>query len=241
MAAEFIMPKRIISGEGGLGPRLIPDLAVLDPVLTLTVPPGVTAATGIDALTHGIEAYTSRKAQPLSDTFALSAVGRIFAHLRRAYRHGDDPEARNQMALAALEAGIAFNNASVTLVHGLSRPIGTLFHVPHGVSNAMLIAPCLRFAIPGAVERFVRMAQVIGVHQPEMSDVEAALALVGAVADLCADLKIPTLKEYGVDATEFFANIDKMAEDALASGSPANTRLRPEKMDIIAIYQSLWQ
>src|SRR5699024_3255603 len=110
----------------------------------------VTAATGLDALCHCVEAFTSRKAQPMSDTFALSAVKRIFAYLPVCFRDGENEEAREQMSLAALEAGIAFNNASVTLIHGMSRPIGALFHVPHGLSNAMLMEECLAYALSGA-------------------------------------------------------------------------------------------
>ena len=121
------------------GKVLMPDLAVIDPQFTMTAPPKITAATGLDALCHAVEAYTSRKAQTLSDTFALSAVKRIFRYLAPAFHDGRNEEARIQMSVAALEAGIAFNNASVTLIHGMSRPIGALFHVAHGLSNAMLL------------------------------------------------------------------------------------------------------
>lgn len=117
----------------------MPDYAIIDPQFTMTAPPKITAATGLDALTHAAEAYTSKLAQPLSDTFALSAIKRIFKYLPVAFHDGKNVEAREQMSIAALEAGIAFNNASVTLVHGMSRPIGALFHVAHGLSNAMLL------------------------------------------------------------------------------------------------------
>ena len=117
------------------GKVLMPDLAIIDPQFTMTAPPRITAATGLDALCHAVEAYTSNKAQTLSDTFALSAVKRIFRYLPRAFHNGQDEEARVGMSIAALEAGIAFNNASVTLIHGMSRPIGALFHVAHGLSN----------------------------------------------------------------------------------------------------------
>lgn len=223
------------------GAVLMPVLAIVDPELTLSTPPKVTAATGLDALTHAVEAYTSLKAQPLSDIFALSACKRIFANLKKAYHNGADMEARNQMALASLEAGIAFNNASVTLVHGMSRPIGALFHVAHGVSNAMLLVNCMKFAAPGAEERLADIAKEIGIFQPKMTDQEAAQAVIDEIADLCQDLQIPTLDEYGVDREEFFNYIDKMAEDALVSGSPDNTRRKPSKNDVVELYQTLWQ
>lgn len=222
------------------GASLIPVLAIVDPALTVSSPPKVTAATGVDALTHALEAYTSRKAQPLSDTFALSACKRIFTHLRRAYHDGNDLEARNQMALGSLEAGIAFNNASVTIVHGMSRPIGALFHVPHGVSNAMLIAECLKFAMDGAPAKFAELAKAAGFYQVGMTDKEAAATLIKEITLLCQDLNIPTLAEYGVDREVFFRSIDKMAADALVSGSPDNTVRKPTKEDIVKIYQDLW-
>ncbi|MCY6483060.1 iron-containing alcohol dehydrogenase [Clostridium aestuarii] len=223
-----------------MGPTLIPKLSVVDAELTMTAPSNVTAATGIDALTHAVEAYTSRKAQPLSDTFALSAIKRIFGNLRQVCKNGKDFEARNQMSLGALEAGIAFNNSSVTIIHGMSRPIGALFHVPHGISNAVLIGECLEFAIEGATERFADIAKVIGIYKDGMSDMEAAKELVAEIKKLCKDIEIPTLEEYGIDEDEFLTNIDKMANDALASGSPANTIRQPEKEDVMDIYKKLW-
>ena len=111
------------------GASLLPDCAIVDPLYTITAPKGITAATGLDALTHSVESYTSKKAQPLTDTFAMSAVKRIFKYLPEAYKDGKNVKARTEMSYAAFEAGVAINNASVTLVHGMSRPIGALFHV----------------------------------------------------------------------------------------------------------------
>lgn len=223
------------------GPSLIPALAIIDSQMTKTVPSHVTAATGIDALTHAIEAYTSKLANPLSDTFALSAAERIFKYLRKAYKNGDDLKAREEMALGALEAGIAFNNSSVTIIHGMSRPIGALFHVPHGISNAMLIVKCLKFVVEGGPSYFADIAKKINLYHKGITDTEASKSLVDEVESLCRDINIPTLKEYGINKDEFFANIEKMAEDALASGSPANTRKQPTKEDIVQIYKSLWE
>ena len=223
------------------GDALMPNLAIIDPQFTITAPPAITAATGLDALTHAIEAYTSVKAQPMTDVFALSAVKRIFKYLSDAFFKGDDVEAREEMSLAALEAGVAFNNASVTIVHGMSRPIGALFHVPHGISNAMLLKECLTFALDGAYDRFEDLAYAIGVANPECSAEENANAFLKEVESLCEELKVPTLEEYGIDRTEFFARMDKMADDALISGSPANTRKTVAKADILAIYEKLWK
>ena len=221
------------------GPALIPDVAVVDPSFTYTAPPAVTAATGLDALCHAIEAYTSRLAQPLTDPLALSATRRILTYLPRAYRDGGDEEARHQMALAALEAGVCITNSSVTLIHGLSRPIGALFHVSHGLSNAMLLPACLKFALDGAMSRFADLARMAGVCQ-SAGDKEAAGDLLAAVEALCRVCEIPTPAKYGLDKATFYFAMDKMADDALASGSPGNTRKPVTRADCLAIYQSLW-
>lgn len=222
------------------GPALMPDLAIIDPALSLSTPMNITASTGLDALTHSIEAYTSKKAQPLTDTLALSAVQRIFENLPIVYRDGSNLKAREEMSIAALEAGIAFNNSSVTLVHGMSRPIGALFHVPHGISNAMLLDVCLRYALPGAFERFASLGRIIGVAGSTTSDEKAANLFLEAVKSLCQICEIPTLKSYGIDRDAFYAQIEKMSADAMASGSPSNTRQAIDKDAIQALYAQLY-
>ena len=222
------------------GADLMPSVAIVDPRFTMTAPAKITAATGLDALTHAAEAYTSKKANLLSDVFALSAVKRIFRYLPAAFFHGEDAEARVQMAAAALEAGIAFNNASVTVVHGMSRPVGALFHVPHGISNAMLIKECFDFVLDGTYERFGELGRAIGAAGAQESDEEAALAFLKAVEELCRTLEIPTLEEYGIDRELYFASIDKMAADAMTSGSPSNTRKELDAEDLKKIYRQLW-
>lgn len=222
------------------GAVLLPALAIVDPDLTATSPPQVTAATGIDALTHAIEAYTSKKNQPMSDTFAISAVKRIFKNLLKAYTNGKDMEARTEMSIAALEAGIAFNNSSVTIVHGMSRPIGALFHVPHGLSNAILLYECLKFSLHGTPERFCELAKAIGIHEKGMNDLEGGQAFITEVEKLCKALQVKSLAEIGVDKKRFFDHLDKMAEDALTSGSPQNTIRDVGKADIVNIYKALW-
>lgn len=221
-------------------PKLMATIAVVDPVFTLTAPPAVTAATGVDALTHAIEAYTSLKAFSLSDIYAVSAIKRIFKNIREVYTNGTNVEARREMAIAALEAGIAFSNASVTIVHGMSRPIGALFHVPHGLSNAMLLDVCLKYVKPGATDRLCQLSKEIGVFKEGMTIEEGADAFVKATTELLQSLNIQTLEERGVDKEEFFKQIPKMACDALASGSPGNTRRTPTENCIMELYKELW-
>lgn len=222
------------------GAVLMPTLAIIDPQFTMTAPPKITAATGLDALCHAVEAYTSRKAQTLSDTFAVSAVKRIFKFLPVAFKDGKNEEARVEMSVAALEAGIAFNNASVTVIHGMSRPIGALFHVAHGLSNAMLMKECLKFALPGAYDRFADLGRAIGAAKAEDSDEAAAEKFLKEIENITKVLETPTLEEYGIDREKFFSVIDKMSFDAMASGSPQNTKRDVSEEDVKQIYRNLW-
>lgn len=222
------------------GKVLMPKLAIIDPQFTMTAPPKITAATGLDALCHAVEAYTSRKAQTLSDSFAMSAVKRIFKFLPVAFKDGKNEEARVQMSVAALEAGIAFNNASVTIIHGMSRPIGALFHVAHGLSNAMLMKECLGFALEGAYDRFADLGRAIGVADATDEDKAAAEKFLSAIEGIVKELETPTLAEFGIDKEEFFKVIDKMAYDAMDSGSPQNTMREVTEEQVKQIYRNLW-
>ena len=222
------------------GTVLIPDVAIVDASFTVSSPKSVTNATGLDALTHAVEGYTSKKASPLTDVFAMDAVKRIFKYLPRAYADGEDMEAREEMILAALEAGVVINNSSVTLVHGMSRPIGANFHVPHGLSNAMLLKVCLTFALDGTYERFADLGRAIGVATEKENDETAAKTFLTAIIELCETLEVPTLAEYGVDKKAFFEVMDKMADDAIASGSPGNTRKTTTKEGVLRMYKELW-
>ena len=225
--------KMLLKGEG-----LIPDIAVVDYEYTKSSPKSVTASTGLDALTHAVEAYTSKLAQPLTDALGLSAVKRIFKYLPIAYENGSDDRARYEMSIAALEAGICINNASVTIVHGMSRPIGALFHVPHGMSNAMLLKKCMDFANDGTVERFADLASAIGADK-STDDKTAATLFVQKLGELCKLCEIPSVAEYGIDKEEFIGATEKMAHDAAASGSPSNTRKNVTEEDMCRIYKSL--
>ena len=222
------------------GKCLMPDIAVIDPCFTMTAPPKITAATGLDALCHAVEAYTSRKAQTMSDIFAVSAVKRIFSYLPKAFHSGKDEEARIQMSVAALEAGIAFNNSSVTLIHGMSRPIGALFHIPHGISNAMLMKECLSFALCGAYSRFADLGRAVNAASEQDSDREASEKFLKKLDELVVELEIPTLEQYGVDREEFMGVIKKMACDAMDSKSPQNTMREITQEQVEKIYRNLW-
>ena len=222
------------------GDVLVPKLAIVDSSFTVGAPKSVTSATGLDALTHAVEAYTSRKAFSMTDTLAVSAVKRIMKYLPIAYREPDNSLAREQMSIAALEAGICINNSSVPIVHGMSRPIGALFHVPHGMSNAMLLKECLSFAVSGAYEKFANLGRETGVASDSDSDETAAEKFIDSLQNICDVCEIPTLEQYGIDRDEYYSKISKMATDAVASGSPANTVKEVTVDDCIEIYKKLY-
>lgn len=222
------------------GDVLVPKLAIVDSSFTIGAPKSVISATGLDALTHAVEAYTSRKAFSMTDTLAVSAVKRIMKYLPIAYKEPDNSLAREQMSIAALEAGICINNSSVTIVHGMSRPIGALFHVPHGMSNAMLLKECLSFAVSGAYEKFANLGRETGVASDSDSDETAAERFIDSLQNICDVCEIPTLEQYGIDRDEYYSKISKMATDAVASGSPANTVKGVTVDDCIEIYKKLY-
>lgn len=222
------------------GDVLVPKLAIVDSSFTVGAPKSVTSATGLDALTHAVEAYTSRKAFSMTDTLAVSAVKRIMKYLPIAYKEPDNSLAREQMSIAALEAGICINNSSVTIVHGMSRPIGALFHVPHGMSNAMLLKERLSFAVSGAYEKFANLGRETGVASDSDSDKTAAEKFIDSLQNICDVCEIPTLEQYGIDRDEYYSKISKMATDAVASGSPANTVKEVTVDDCIEIYKKLY-
>jgi alcohol dehydrogenase class IV len=222
------------------GPAFVPAAAVVDYELTLSKPLRLTADTGIDSLTHAIEAYVSRRANPLSDTFALAAMKTIYANIRRVCAEPGDREAREQMMLGSMLAGHAFTNASVGLVHGMSRPIGAFFHVSHGLSNAMLLPRVTRFSASAAPGRYAVCARTMGVAAADADDGVAVDALLAALDRLNVDLKVPSPRLHGVPHNRYFDSIEIMATQALESGSPANNPRTPTHAEICELYREAW-
>jgi alcohol dehydrogenase class IV len=227
--------KMLIAGLGAL-----PLAAIVDYELTYSVPPRTTADTGIDSLTHALEAYVSKRANPLSDALALSAMALIGANIRTAYTEPRNAAAREAMMLGATEAGLAFSNSSVALVHGMSRPIGAHFHVPHGLSNAMLLPAITRFSVPGAEARYAEAARRIGFALEGDSDGTAAAKLVTGLEALNRDLAVPTPAAYGINEAAWTGKMALMAEQALASGSPGNNPRVPTAEEIVGLYREVW-
>ncbi len=227
--------KMLIAGLG-----VTPAAALIDYELTLTAPLRLTADTGIDALTHAIEAYVSRRANPVSDALALAAVRTIGANIERCYRDGANRPARAAMMIASMQAGMAFSNASVALVHGMSRPIGAHFHVAHGLSNAMLLPAVTRFSMSGAVVRYADCARAYRVASGSDNDHDAAVKLVEALSRLNRDLQVPTPQMYGISQDEWARQIPLMAQQAIASGSPANNPVVPDARQVEALYEQVY-
>ncbi len=223
-----------------VGPSLMPRVALVDYHFTLTKPTRLTADTGLDALTHAIEAYVSRKAGPFSDGLALQAMQTLYRNIRQVCAVPQDHEARAAMMLAATQAGMAFSNASVALVHGMSRPIGARFHVPHGLSNAMLLPAITAFSIPGAPNRYAKCAVFLGIADADDSLDAACAALVSALQLLNKDLNVPTLAQFPINAADYCAAIPEMVAQALASGSPQNNPRIPSAHEMAALYREAY-
>ncbi|QJT11237.1 iron-containing alcohol dehydrogenase [Oceanidesulfovibrio marinus] len=217
-------------------PGIIPRVAVLDPELTVSMPPAITAATGMDALTHAMEAYISLRGNALTAVQALEAIELIGDNLVRAVMNGADMEARQNMLLGQMLAGFAFSNASVALVHSMSRPLGAHFGIPHGTANAMLLPPVMAFNRPACTDKMARVAMALGEPVEGLSLREASLVAVEALDALFMETGLPRrLSKFGV--TE--SSIPALAKDALASGSTANNPRVPTQDEIEGIYASI--
>lgn len=221
--------------KGVVSPHLVPDAAFIDPLLTLTVPPAVTAATGLDALTHCIEAYANKFAHPIVDIYALQGVKLISANLVRAVRNGADLEARAALALGSLYGGLCLGPVNTAAVHALAYPLGGRFHIAHGVSNALLLPHVLRFNFSAAPERYAKIASALGVTR-NGSDLSSAEHGVEFLTALSRDCGVPQkLSEL---------NIPRAAIPSLAKSAMQVTRLlknNPRSVteaDAVTIYEA---
>jgi len=217
-----------------------PLAAIVDFELTLSMPLRLTADTGLDSLTHAIEAYVSRRASPFTDGLAKNAMGLIARHIRTACAEPDNRPAREAMMLGATTAGMAFSNASVCLVHGMSRPIGAFFHVPHGLSNAMLLPEITAFSVPAALDRYADCARAMGVAEEDEGNQAAVTRLLDELRALNDDLQVPTPRAWGIDAGRYEELLPVMAAQALGSGSAANNPRIPTSDEIIELYRRVY-
>jgi len=221
--------------EGMNSPYLYPELALLDPLLTVSLPPGPTASTGIDALCHAIESYTSINASPLSELISLEAIALISEHLRTAVHDGTNLAAREKMLLGSLYAGLGLANAGVTAVHSLSYPLGGKYGIPHGLANTVLLPHVMNYNLPGALEKFADIAAAMGETVDNMPLREAAGLAVEAISALIADCGVQTsLEELGIEEGAF----EELAKIALTVARPLANNPRPVTLkDAVMIYE----
>jgi alcohol dehydrogenase class IV len=220
---------------------LMPAAAIVDYDLAKSMPKDLTAYVGVDTLTHGIEAFVSKKSNLLSDPLALSCINLVGKNLKTAWEFPDDNNARKGMSIAAYHGGLAFTNSSVCLVHGMSRPLGAIFHLAHGFSNAMLLPTIVSFSLNGALEKYAAISRIMGYSDNSDSDEAAGTKLVQGLIELNDSLNIPSLGESGkLEKREFEKSLEKMAMDALASGSPQNNPIVPTMEEIINLYKRAW-
>jgi alcohol dehydrogenase len=224
------------SKAGMNGDPLYPEAAVLDPVLTLSLPPHVTAATGIDALTHALESFISVQAHAVSEMYSLEAIALISENLGKAYAHGGNLEARSAMLLGSMLAGKGLATAGVGLVHAMAYPLGGMFNIPHGLANAVLLPYVMEYNILGAPEKFVQLAELLGREVGGMTQREAAYGAVEAIIQLNEDVGIPaSLAELDLPKEK----IPEMADIALTVTRPVeNNPRRPTREDVIKIYEA---
>ncbi len=233
--AVFINEKT--GSKGGMnGAPLYPEATILDPALTLSLPPQVTASTGIDALTHALEAYTSTQAHAISEMYSLEAIDLISRNLPKAYANGNNLEARSAMLLGSLLGGKALAAAGVGLVHAMAYPMGGMFGIAHGLANAVLLPYVIEYNLIGNREKFATLAAVLGKKTEELSVKEAAESCVEALFELNASVGIPaTLEDLGIPADQ----IPEMARIALTVTRPVeNNPRKPSLEDVIHIYEA---
>jgi len=218
--------------------NIIPDIAILDPVMTAGLPPQLTATTGMDALTHAVEALQALQRQPIADGMALHAIRLIFQFLPRCVEYGGDLLARGQQQIAATMAGVAFGNAQVGLVHALAHSVGALFKVPHGLANSILLPHVMLFNLDECPDRYALVAQAAGLDIRDLNDIEAGEAAAGAVWDLTRKMGVPQkLRDAGVP--EY--GLEEAANLSLSDGAIVyNPKAVLDAGEILTLFRQAW-
>ena len=228
-------------------PYLVPDECIEDPLLTVGMPRSVTMSSGMDALTHAIEGYISTRdanigygSPPIIEYLAIPAIELITVNLRKAWADGENIEARSNMLLAQLLAGMTFGNSGTALVHGLARPLGAHFHIPHGLANAVMLPHGVEYTRMAVPEKFARIARAMGENVDNLSVIDAAEKTIFAVKKLCRDLCVPKLSELGLDREKYFNAIPTMARDGMESGTPLVNPRKPSEEDMVELFKKAW-
>lgn len=223
--------------------NVVPEVAIEDPELVTSLPQSHTAFTGIDALTHAVEAYTSVESHSVTDEFAENAIRRIADSFCRSWANGDDVDARMEMMIAQLQAGQAFGNSSVALVHGMARPFGAQLHLPHGLANGLILPYVVEFSTIAAPEKYANVARMLGAADESDSTREAADKASEAIFRMCADVNLTAyLEDYGEvpSREEYLDVVGKMTQDAIDSGSPDNNPRKPTRDEIEELFVKIY-
>jgi len=218
-------------------PKMAPTSSLIDPIMTKTMPPGLTAATGVDALTHAIECYVTKDAQLLSDILSFEAIKLIVNNLRKAVANGDDIEARSNMLLGSTIVSIAFSAAGLGDVHALAHQLSSFCSVPHGIANAVLLPYIMEFNLIARQDKFIKIAEVMGENIAGLSKREAAFRAVQAVKELSADIGIPAITDLGIKEKDIPDFAGGAMKDLNLSSNPRKTTLE----DVIKIYKEAFK
>ncbi len=218
---------------------LLPDLAILECDFTMSVPPSITADTGIDVLTHALEAIVSLRANDFTDAYAIQAVNLVFKYLQKTVKNGEDKQARIHMHNASAMAGIAFNEASLGICHSLAHALGGHFHIPHGRSNAMLLPHVMEYNLydKGALGKYAELARMLGFGSYD--DASSAKALIRRVRNLIKNVKIPVFLDGIIDIDTYRDSVDAMAQAALLDKCTITNPRQPSLRDLIKLYKAL--
>ena len=223
------------------GEGFVPTCAIVDYELTLSKPRRLTIDSAIDTLTHGIEAYVSKKATLFSDRMALDTIRLVSQNIYAVDKDPKDLKAREGLMLAATLGGLAFSNASICLVHGMSRPLGSNFKVPHGLSNAMLLPTITEFSIGHAKSRYADCSRAGNFASPEDNDDLACEKLIKGLYKLNNDFDVPSMKEFGINEKNFEEELENMATDAEISGAPNLNPRVPSVSEMVDLYGKAWR
>ena len=223
------------------GEGFVPICAIVDYDLTLSKPRRLTIDSAIDTLTHGIEAYVSKKATLFSDRMALDTIRLVAENIYAVDKNPKDLKAREGLMLAATLGGLAFSNASICLVHGMSRPLGSNFKVPHGLSNAMLLPTITEFSIDHAKSRYADCSRAGNFALPDDNDETACDKLIKGLYKLNKDFEVPSMQNFGINQKNFEAELENMATDAEISGAPNLNPRVPSVNEMIDLYGQAWR
>lgn len=230
---KYERTKKAISSE-----LIIPDVAIVDPTLTVSLPAKITAYTGLDALSHAVEAMISTWATPFTDTLALGAIRTIFRYLKRAYDNGGDLEARYHMSMAATLAGLSFNDPKVLLAHSIGQTIGPIYNLPHGLSVAFALPYILDFYLTSSADKIALISEAAGIYDNKRTDRENAQEMIRWLLKFYRDLDIPlSLKEFGASLND----LDKLAEHTVNFQPRSNSPITLTKENMLELYKKMWK